>query len=122
MDYKLPDSLPSARSREVRIPPINGNTFRVSTSQQVLQFDLPCGQPGDYLDPTTTYVRFKCTYTIPINAALAAGTNGTDISRLLGSAYSFFCLQRVLGNNSTVLEEIPEVGVLVNMLKQCQLT
>ena len=114
LDFSIPDSLPSARSREVRVSPINGNTFTVNTSQQILQFDIPCGSPGDYLDPSTTYVRFKAVFT-------SAGAVTVDISRLLGSAYSFFNLQRVLGNNNTTLEEIPEVGVLVNMLTQCQL-
>jgi len=115
LDFSIPDSLPSARSREVRVSPINGNTFTVNTSQQILQFDIPCGSSGDYLDPSTTYVRFKTAFS-------SAGVSGTDISRLLGSAYSFFNLQRVLGNNNTTLEEIPEVGVLVNMLTQCQLS
>ena len=116
MDYSIPDSLPAARAREVRVSPINGNSFTVSTSQQILQFDIPCGaSPGDYLDPTTTYVRFKVAFS-------SAGASGTDISRILGSGYSFFNLQRVLGNNSSVIEEIPEVGVLVNMLTQCQLS
>ncbi len=79
---------------DLRVGPINGNNFTLSSSSQVLQFDISCGGPGDYLDPTTTYVRYKVSYT-------SAGIN-TDISRLIGSSYSFFNLQRVLGNNSTV--------------------
>lgn len=116
LNFSLPSSLPSASAREVRVSPVNGNNFSISTSSQVIQFDLPCGQTGDYLDPTTTYVRFKCTYTAP-----GAGANGTDYSRLIGSSYSFFNLQRVLGNNASILEEINEVGVLANMLFQVQL-
>ena len=113
LDFSIPDSLPSARSRKVRVSSINkGNSFTVNTS---LQFDFPCGGPGDYLDPSTTYVRFKSAFT-------SAGGVGVDVSRLLGSAYSFFNLQRVLCNNSTALEEIPEVGILVYMLTQCQLS
>jgi hypothetical protein len=115
IDYTLPSSLPSARSREVRVSPINGNNFTIPASSQVLQFDIPCSNPGDYLDPTTTYVRFKVTY---VNTG---GVLATDYSRLIGSSYSFFNLQRVLGNNSTVLEEINEVGVLTNMLYQAQM-
>ena len=82
MDYSVPNSLPSARSREVRVSPINGNTFTVTTSQQIFQFDVPCGSLGDYLDPSTTYVRFKAAFT-------SAGAVGVDVSRILGSAYSF---------------------------------
>jgi len=114
LNFKLPSSLPSARSREVRVSPINGNSFTVSSSSQVLQFDIPCGISGDYLDPTSTYIRWKTTFS-------HGGVNGTDYSRILGSGYSFFNLQRVLGNNSSVLEEINECGVLVNMLSQTQL-
>jgi len=125
IDYTLPSSLPSARSREVRVSPINGNNFTVSTSSQVLQFDIPCSNPGDYLDPSTTYVRYKIAYSTPqisvSNGALANGTIGTDVFKLIGSSYSFFNLQRVLGNNSTVIEEINEVGVLTSMLYQTQM-
>ncbi len=93
IDYTLPSSLPSARSREVRENPINGNNFTVSTSSQVLQFDIPCGNGGDYLDPTTTYVRFKVSYSTPqittSTPAVLAGTIQQDYFRLLGSSYSF---------------------------------
>ena len=50
LDFLILDSLPSARSREVLVSPINGNSFTVTTSQQILQFDIPCGGSGDYLD------------------------------------------------------------------------
>jgi hypothetical protein len=109
LDYTLPYSLPSSTNREVRISPVNGNNFTISSSTQILQFDIPCGGYGDYIDPYTTYIRYKITYT-------HAGANGTDYSRLIGSAYSFFNLQRVLANNSTAVEEIPEVGILTNIL------
>ena len=52
---------------------------------------------GQYLDPTTTYVRFKVIYT-------HSGTVGTNYSYLLGSAYSYFNKQEVYGNNSVVLK------------------
>ena len=71
---------------------------------------------GQYLDPTTTYIRYKITYGVP-----GAGVAGTDFSRLLGSAYSPFIKQEVYGNNSVVLESINEVGVLASMLLNCQL-
>ena len=56
------------------------------------------------------------TYGVP-----AAGVAGTDVSRLIGSAYSPFIKQEVYGNNSVVLESINEVGVLTSMLLNCQL-
>ena len=75
MRYRL--SLQMATSREVRVLPINGNSFPITTSTQILQFDLPCGGAGDYLDPTTSYVRFKSKVT-------HAGTVVTNFSRLVG--------------------------------------
>jgi len=111
MNYTLPASLPSAKNFEIRVQPVNAQTF---TAGNVLQFDLPCGRRGQYLDPNTTYVRFKATFT-------HAGVAGTDYSTLLGSAYSFFNKQEVYGNNSVLLESINEVGVLTSMLFNCQL-
>ena len=61
-NYALPTNLPSATSREVKVPSINGNNFTIINSTQILQFDLSCGQNGDYLDPTTSYIRWKCLY------------------------------------------------------------
>jgi hypothetical protein len=111
MNYQLPASLPAAKNFEIRVQPVNAQTF---TGGNVLQFDLPCGRRGQYLDPTTTYVRFKVTYT-------HAGTNGTDYSNLIGSGYSYFNKQECYGNNSVLLESINELGVLANLLLCAQL-
>jgi len=112
MNYQLPASLPAAKNFEIRLQPINSQQF--DTAGNVIQFDLPCGRPGQYLDPTTTYIRFKSTFT-------HAGTTQTDTSRLLGSAYSYFIKQEVYGNNSVLLESINELGVLSNALLNLQL-
>jgi hypothetical protein len=111
MNYTLPASLPSAKNFEIRVQPVNAQSF---TAGNVLQFDLPCGRRGQYLDPNTTYVRFKAVFT-------HAGVAGTDYSALLGSAYSFFNRQESYGNNSVLLESINEVGVLASLLFNCQL-
>lgn len=81
-----------------------------------MQIDLPAGRPGQYLDPTTTYIRFKATFTKP-----GTFVAGTDYARLLGSAYSYFIKQECYGNNSVLLESINEVGVLANMLLNIQM-
>jgi hypothetical protein len=81
----------------------------------VVQIDIPCGRRGAYLDPTTSYIRFKATYTAGSMVA------NTDAARLMGSAYSYFIKQEVYGNNSVVLESINEVGVLASMLMNLQL-
>jgi uncharacterized GH25 family protein len=111
MNYTLPASLPSAKNFEIRVQPVNAQSF---TAGNVIQFDIPCGRRGQYLDPNTTYVRFKATFT-------HAGVAGTDYSVLLGSAYSYFNKQEVYGNNSVLLESINEVGVLASMMFNCQL-
>ena len=111
MQYGLPPSLPSAKATERRFQPINASSFN---SGNVIQFDLACGMNGNYIDPSTTYIRFKITYA-------ATGVVTTDKSFLLGSSYSPFIKQEVYGNNSVLLESINEVGVLANMLFNCQL-
>ena len=80
INFALPASLPSCKNFEIRVQSVNAQSF---TPGNVLQFDLPCGRRGQYLDPSTTYVRFKATYT-------HAGVVGTDYSYLIGSVYSYF--------------------------------
>ena len=72
------------------------------------------GRVGSYLDPTTTYIRYKMTYT-------HGGNNGTDYSRFLGTPYSPFIKQEIYGNNSVLLESISEIGILAFMLTNVQL-
>lgn len=110
MNYQLPPSLPSAKNTEIRIQPLNAQSFQKGNT---IQIDLPTGR-NTYLDPTTTYIRFKIAYTSTFVA-------GTDAGYLLGTAYSPFIRQEVYGNNSVLLESINEVGVLANLLMNCQL-
>jgi len=90
---------------------VNSQSF---TQLNVIQFDVPSNKRGQYLDTTTTYVKFKATFT-------HAGVAGTDYSYLLGSGYSYFNKAEVYGNNSVTLESINELGVLANMLCNAQL-
>ena len=111
-NFALPASLPSSKTYEIRVQPVNAQSF--NTAGSVIQFDIPCNKRGQYLDPTTTYVRFKATYT-------QSGSAGVDTHVLLGSAYSYFSRQEVYGNNSVTLETINEYGVLANLLLNTQL-
>jgi hypothetical protein len=111
MDYRLPASLPAAKNFEIRVQPVNSQTFEAGNT---IQIDIPCGRPGQYLDPTTTYIRFRATYT-------HAGAVTTDQSRFLGTPNSYFIKQEVYGNNSVLLESISELGVLTNTLVNLQL-
>ena len=111
MNYQLPASLPAAKNFEIRFQPVNAQSF---TSVNVIQIDIPCGRPGQYLDPTTTYIRFRVQYT-------HGGTAATDWSRFLGTPNSYFIKQELYGNNSVLLESINELGVLTNALVNLQL-
>ena len=111
MNYALPSSLPAGKNYEVRVQPLNAQSFVASN---VLQLDIPCGRRGSYLDPSTTYIRFKATYT-------GTGTVSTQSSFLIGSGYSLFSRQEIYSNNSVTLESINELGVLANTLLQTQL-
>jgi len=111
-NFQLPASLPAAKTYEFRTQPVNAQSF--DKAGAVIQFDLPSGKRGMYLDPTTTYVRFRATYT-------QSGAAGTDLHVLLGSAYSYFNRQEVYGNNSLLLETINELGVLASLLINTQL-
>ena len=68
-NFALPASLPAAKTYEIRVAPVNIQS--ANTAGSVFQFDIPCNKRGQYLDPSTTYVRFKATYT-------QSGTAGTD--------------------------------------------
>jgi hypothetical protein len=112
MDYRLPASLPAARNTEIRLQPVNSQTFENAGS--VIQFDIPAGKPGQYLDPSSTYIRFRATYT-------HTGQTVTNMSRLIGSGYSYFQKSETYGNNSVLLESINELNVLANSLINLQL-
>jgi len=112
MNYQLPPSLPSAKNTEIRIQPLNAQSFQKGNTIQV---DLPTGR-NTYLDTTTAYIRYKITYTQP-----AVGAVANDYNYLLGSSYSPFIRQEVYGNNSVLLESINEVGVLASTILNSQL-
>ena len=59
-NFALPAVLPSSKTYEIRVQPVNAQSF--NSSGAVMQFDLPCNKRGQYLDPTTTYVRFKALF------------------------------------------------------------
>jgi len=111
-NFALPSSLPSSKTYEIRCQPVNSQSY--SSAGGVIQFDLPCNRRGQYIDTSSTYVRFRASYE-------QSGTAGTDTHVLLGSAYSYFNKQEVYGNNSVTLETINELGVLANLLLNTQL-
>ena len=115
MNYSLPASLPSAKNTEIRIQPVNSQTFLPGST---IQIDIPCGRKNCFLDPTTSYIRFKATYT----STAAGQANAADISRLIGSGHSYFIKSEIYGNNAVLLESINEYGVLASMLINSTMT
>jgi len=110
-NFALPASLPSDKTFENILKPVNAQSF--NTAGQGIQFDIPCNKKGQYFDPTTSYVRFKATYT----------HTGDTLNKLmlLGSGYSYFNKQEVYGNNSVTLASISELCVLANLVINTQL-
>ncbi len=94
LSFGLSPSLPSATSREIRVQPVNSQNFKASN---VIQVDIPC-KPNTYLDSSSTYIRYKITYSM-VSGAIAA----IDYGALISSAYSPYIKQEVFGNNSTNL-------------------
>ena len=115
MSLNVPDSIvfapkPAAASAtKVRVSslPINGRVFGPSSQ---VQFSLPCGRLGAYLDPRTTFLKFK----LVNNAA----STGHDL-KLDHSAHSAIELLEVF-YGSTNLEYIRGYSALATTLIDCQ--
>ena len=130
LKYDLPPSISdSCRSYSVHVNP-NGITTLTgpalpatpfvanstanfgSFTQQVIGFDLPCGNSDSvFLDPASTTLSFTLTYTV---TTASVGGTGT-IMNLIGSGASFFDTLTLFSNN-TPLETINMYGLLQNFL------
>lgn len=115
VNFTLPPSLPITKNTTTKLQPINGSSFSTGAGSNVIQFDLPAGKRGSYIDTLTTFIRFKATYT---GATLPSSTNN---GHLMGSAASYFSKLEVYGNNSNQLESIGEYGAINNQLFNLQL-
>ena len=130
LKYDLPPSVSdSCRSYSVHVNP-NGITTLTgpalpttpfvanstgafgSFTQQVIGFDLPCGNSDSvFLDPSSTTLSFTLTYTV--STAAVAGTSTS--MNLIGSGASFFDTLTLYSNN-VPLETINMYGLLQNFL------
>jgi len=50
LNFALPASLPAEKTFEIRLQPVNSQSF---TAGNVIQFDIPSNKRGQYLDTTT---------------------------------------------------------------------
>lgn len=117
-DYTLPKSLGENVSlREFRVQPTTGTTYTLGNTvayPNVAIMYLPC-QQNSYLDPHTTYLRGKFTLSYTNSAYTQY-----DYTRIIGSFYSLILKQEVVINGQ-ILESINELGVLANLLINCNL-
>ena len=95
------------------LPFVANNTANFgSFTQQVIGFDIPCGNSESvFLDPTSTTLSFTLTY---LCTTAAVGGTGTSLN-LIGSAASFFDVL-TLFSNSVPIETINNYGLLQNFL------
>jgi hypothetical protein len=112
----LKPSAPKSRSYRISVAPINGSIF---IGGQQINFELPTGRRGTWLDQTQSYLKFsvQCSST----AAVAQKTNGGTGIYLDNTAYSFFQRFECLHSSNT-LEVINEYGQLANLLIDTSLT
>jgi hypothetical protein len=108
LDFQIKKSLPrGVRSYKQNVSVIGG--LSIGGEQQNLKFDIPCGRPGTFLDPSSSFLQIR----------VQAGATG-DIY-LDGSAYSLIERFQVLSSGQT-LEDILAYGNLVTLLLDNQLS
>lgn len=112
LSYPMPSQIP-AGIKQVQLRQINYNTIPQPTPQGTeIQIVIP-QLDACFLDPSTTYinVKFQVTYT-----AQAGKFPFSDHGGILGSGWTLFDRYQVYANNSTLVDDINEVGVLANAL------
>ena len=133
----LPQSIPiDAKNNSIRVQPSNvssvSGTFSSGTtattiwdglvfpSTQII-FDIPSsGSPSQFLDHRMTSISFNAVF-----SCTNAGTKGTGTlfaSYLRGGGHAWFDQLDIIGADGTVLESIPEYGLVVDTLIQNQMT
>jgi hypothetical protein len=107
LDFSDASSLPESRSYEYRIQPSNASTF--STSGSTIQLSLPMLN-NTFWENNTMYLTGRTTVT-------CSGTNGTDFCAFPAcGAYAMFSKQTWRTQSGQTLENIDNVGALVNEL------
>jgi hypothetical protein len=107
LDFSEASSLPESRSYEYRIQPSNASTF--STAGGTIQLSLPMLN-NTFWENNTMYITGRTTVT-------CAGTNNTDFVAFPAcGAYSLFSKQVWRTQSGQTLENIDNVGALVNEL------
>lgn len=83
---------------------------------QTLNFDVPSGNYGDWIDVRQSSIQFRAVY-----AVQSAGTSNVVASaNLRSSGASFFDKMEVMGPNGTAIESIGEYGVIMDTLVNFQ--
>lgn len=116
LSYSMPTQIP-AGIKQTQLRQINYNTIPNSDASGTpagteIQIVIP-QLDACFLDPSTTYINVKFTVTY----TCADDVNPMpDLGGILGSGWSLFNRYQVYANNSTLVDDINEVGVLANAL------
>jgi hypothetical protein len=108
LNFQSLKSMYPSRKMEYRKAPMNAQTF--STAGQDIQLVLS-KMENTFYDPNTLTVNFSVDY-----AGVSAGTYGTDISYILGYAYSHFSRQVVRPLSGQPIETIDNPSLLANAI------
>jgi hypothetical protein len=106
MQYSLRPPAAQGRSFSYQIKATNGSEH-TGTRSQVIQFDIPCGRPGSFLDQSQTFMQFEVVPTF-------SGTASVD------SHASAFIHRLEVYHGSNLLESIDNYNLLYNMMLDAQ--
>ena len=114
LSYPLPVAFPPG-IKQMQLRQINYNTIPAPTAQGTeIQIIIP-QLDGCFLDPSTTYINVKGRFEFQLSAAVNGDVNN---GALMGSGWSLFQRYQVYANNTTLIDDINEVGALAhNMFK-----
>lgn len=124
IDYTLPDSV---ESFNVKIAPSNGSAFaspvqtltassslNLNGSNTNILFDLPTGVKSQFWDPRFCFLNFRVGYEITNTPSSAVITSAC----LRSHANAHFDRIQIISQSGVVLEEIPQYGMVNDMLLQ----
>jgi hypothetical protein len=124
IDYTLPDSV---ESFNVKIAPSNGSSFaapvqsltpsaslNLNGSNTNILFDLPTGVKSQFWDPRFCFLNFRVAYEVTNTPSAAVITSAF----LRSNANAHFDRLQIISQSGVVLEEIPNYGMVNDMLLQ----
>lgn len=128
ISYTLPDSV---NAFAVKVAPSNGSSFATASqaltasstlnlngSNTNILFDLPTGVKSQFLDPRFTVLNFRVLYEVDNTPSSAVITS----AQLRSGAHAFFDRLSIISQSGVVLEEIPNYGLVNDLLVQNEIS